>query len=381
MDVEKRETAGLAELANEINAEHRAFVGSLQKTAEHGIRCGELLAQAKAECPHGTWLDWLGQNFEGSVRTAQGYMRLYANRDSLLANTQPVAHLGIAGALKELAEPSEPPASPSLGEEEPGGPPWDAQMGTERLWQEMGKELEEQDDAEYPVEYVRDMLDLHGPTKLGGEVLKGIEERLSNPRTREWKLVHDLNLETLKLFGLQVQVDGFLLEPAENYPPLPSKMQEEHGPGNLVLSWRPPDKKKLYAVPVPIRDATFLEEHADRIKRGCEQYALYEFKVWRLLANWVTEEVLAAFSSDLDEIRRRVAHNTDWRNAEPIADYLYDKAYNRGDERRRAAECGVSLKEFQDMVGGVKAWIAIAAYQMRKSIIAPELHEKKSAGR
>ena len=100
-EVEKR----LGKLADEINAEHRAFVGTFRKTVEHGIRAGELLAEAKAHCPHGTWLDWLAVNFYGSARTAQVFMRLYNRREELRAKTQELAHLGVEGALKELAAP------------------------------------------------------------------------------------------------------------------------------------------------------------------------------------------------------------------------------------------------------------------------------------
>jgi hypothetical protein len=52
-EVEKQSTATLETLATEINAEHRAFVGALKKTAEHGIRAGELLSEAKSKCKHG----------------------------------------------------------------------------------------------------------------------------------------------------------------------------------------------------------------------------------------------------------------------------------------------------------------------------------------
>ncbi len=99
------EVERLNTLAEQINAEHRAFVGTLRKTAEHGIRAGELLAEAKAQCPHGTWLPWLELNFEGSTRTAQEYMRLYNHRDEIRAKTRDSAHLSISGALGEIASP------------------------------------------------------------------------------------------------------------------------------------------------------------------------------------------------------------------------------------------------------------------------------------
>jgi Protein of unknown function (DUF3102) len=99
------EKSRLEQLSDEINAEHRAFVGTLRATLEHGIRCGELLAQAKEQCPHGTWLEWLEANFDGSARTAQVYMQLYNRRGELRAKTQDSAHLSIDGALRELAAP------------------------------------------------------------------------------------------------------------------------------------------------------------------------------------------------------------------------------------------------------------------------------------
>jgi hypothetical protein len=105
-EVEKRGPTELNSLAQQINAEHRAFVGTLQKTVEHGIRAGELLAAAKKQCPYGTWLDWLKGNFEGAARTAQEYMRLYNHRDEVRAKMRDATHFGIGGALKELSEPS-----------------------------------------------------------------------------------------------------------------------------------------------------------------------------------------------------------------------------------------------------------------------------------
>jgi Protein of unknown function (DUF3102) len=102
----------LGKLADEINAEHRAFVGTFHKTVEHGIRAGELLAKAKEQCPHGTWLPWLKENFEGAPRTAQEYMRLYNRRDELRAKTRDSAHLSVSDALKELAAPSRPEGIP-----------------------------------------------------------------------------------------------------------------------------------------------------------------------------------------------------------------------------------------------------------------------------
>ena len=87
-------------LAQDIRREHEAAQQAFASAVEHAVRCGELLAEAKAQVRHGAWLPWLAENFPASVRTAQGYMRLAAQPD-----TQALAHLGIEGALRQLALP------------------------------------------------------------------------------------------------------------------------------------------------------------------------------------------------------------------------------------------------------------------------------------
>jgi hypothetical protein len=104
-EIQKRNTAELETLAEQINAEHRAFKAALTTALERGIHAGELLELAKSKCKHGEWLPWLEKNFEGAPRTAQEYMRLYTHRDELRAKYAGSAHLSISGALKELATP------------------------------------------------------------------------------------------------------------------------------------------------------------------------------------------------------------------------------------------------------------------------------------
>jgi hypothetical protein len=98
-EIEKR----LDKLAEEINEEHRAFTAAVETALERGIRCGELLTEAKENCPHGTWLSWLETNFEGAPRTAQDYMRLYNHREEIQAKYAGSAHLSISSALKGIA--------------------------------------------------------------------------------------------------------------------------------------------------------------------------------------------------------------------------------------------------------------------------------------
>lgn len=93
----------LAHLADEIRTEVDAAEADFQSALQHAIRAGELLIEAKAQVEHGQWLPWLEANFSKSPRSAQGYMRLAENAE----DAQRVAHLGLKGALRELAAPRE----------------------------------------------------------------------------------------------------------------------------------------------------------------------------------------------------------------------------------------------------------------------------------
>ena len=102
-EIERTSGEVLEDIARRINEEHRSFIGSLKNTLEQGIRVGGLLSEAKENCKHGTWIPWLEKHFEGSVRSAQEYLRLYNHREEIRAKTRDSAHLSISGALKELA--------------------------------------------------------------------------------------------------------------------------------------------------------------------------------------------------------------------------------------------------------------------------------------
>jgi len=98
----------LEDLAVRINAEHRACEAALKSGLAHAAKAGVLLIEAKSHTKHGEWERWLAENFEGSVRTAQAYMRVAGKLSNLEgANAQRVAHLSLRSALKELAESSQ----------------------------------------------------------------------------------------------------------------------------------------------------------------------------------------------------------------------------------------------------------------------------------
>lgn len=89
------------ELAGRINHHHRAATAAAQTAIEHAIRCGELLAEAKQQLPHGAFLQWLREHCEVKERQAQNYMRVARNRE-LIGKNAPGADLTIKGALALL---------------------------------------------------------------------------------------------------------------------------------------------------------------------------------------------------------------------------------------------------------------------------------------
>lgn len=88
----------LDELAGAIAREHKDARRDLASFARHATAAGAMLLDVKAQLPHGEWLRWLAVNFEGSMRTAQTYMRIAGD-----PKAQRTAHLGVRAALRELA--------------------------------------------------------------------------------------------------------------------------------------------------------------------------------------------------------------------------------------------------------------------------------------
>lgn len=105
-----------ATLVDEINRRHHEVEQHARATLESAIECGRLLAAAKGRLPHGGWLPWLSEHFDGSERTAQTYMRLHEHGDELLrardGNPQRVADLSLRAALRDISAPREPRADP-----------------------------------------------------------------------------------------------------------------------------------------------------------------------------------------------------------------------------------------------------------------------------
>ena len=101
---------GIADLARQIEAEHRAAVDAAHNAIERASACGRLLIQAKARAGHGQWLAWVAAHLSFGDRQARKYMQLAQYRDQIgLEN----ADLTLDGALALIAaQRRETPAAP-----------------------------------------------------------------------------------------------------------------------------------------------------------------------------------------------------------------------------------------------------------------------------
>ena len=117
------EVSDLDTLAKQIDAAHvdvgTALLASVQRAAE----AGHLLAQAKAQVPHGQWETWVAENTAVSPRTARGYMQVARYwLEATKAKRRALAVLGLQGLLAEIAKPHRIPAEP-VEPEDPAAAP------------------------------------------------------------------------------------------------------------------------------------------------------------------------------------------------------------------------------------------------------------------
>ena len=103
-------------IARRINEAHRRATALAGEALGAARTAGELLLEAKDRVGHGGWEAWLGENFEGSLRTARDYMRIcreWPAIEEAIAKRQHAADLSMRGALRALREP--PAVLPHLG--------------------------------------------------------------------------------------------------------------------------------------------------------------------------------------------------------------------------------------------------------------------------
>lgn len=97
----KPQSIDTANLVGRINAAHRKAELSARDAIQHALEAGGLLRQVKNSLQHGQWLPWLGENFKGSNKTAERYLRLHDHRD-LISNSTRASDLSIRQAERLL---------------------------------------------------------------------------------------------------------------------------------------------------------------------------------------------------------------------------------------------------------------------------------------
>jgi hypothetical protein len=104
-------TLTLPELVAKVNEEHKQVKECVIKGAQHAVRAGQLLWEAKRKAGHGRWLEWIAENCKFSDRTAQLYMNL-ATALPQVANPQSIADLSLTGAIKMIEDLKGPEENP-----------------------------------------------------------------------------------------------------------------------------------------------------------------------------------------------------------------------------------------------------------------------------
>jgi hypothetical protein len=102
-------TLVLADLAQQIDAEHNAVATALQSAIGHAISAGKMLIEAKRQVKRskGKWLPWLAANCSVPPRTASHYMRLAKHRADLCDENGNTLPISVTEAMDRLKHPVE----------------------------------------------------------------------------------------------------------------------------------------------------------------------------------------------------------------------------------------------------------------------------------
>jgi hypothetical protein len=97
---ERRNTLKL--LAQSANLSHRWAAASAGAAIAHMVAAGHALVQARDLCEEGGWLRWLRKSFEGSIRTAQRYMRIARHLPESGIDATRVSHRSQTAVLRAI---------------------------------------------------------------------------------------------------------------------------------------------------------------------------------------------------------------------------------------------------------------------------------------
>ena len=314
----------LGNLAEEINAEHRACETAANTALSHAMSAGELMTEAKEQLPYGAFGPWLAENFAGSGRTARAYMRVYSRREELEAKRQSSATLSLDGALRALSTPKDAPeAEPEPEPPEDTNTPGPAER-----------------DFDVDVSIIRGVQERY----MGfwsDEEREAFERILSDPGPLEEELLDTLGVADVITQAAQSAVDGFIFEDAEE--------------GDLpAISYRAPlgkpakEKRGIDNLTIPVADAMNGDAGvAECIKRGCWQFGLLELRTWRAIHSWFARALAADPRTDMEVWEKRVAYNADWRQLDPACEFLAERTFRPEiTERRWAKDRGLKAGDF-----------------------------------
>ncbi|UCE61588.1 MAG: DUF3102 domain-containing protein [Phycisphaerales bacterium] len=95
----------LANLADKINDAHRKADKSRREAIAQAELVGRLLNEAKAECGHGNWSEWVRANCEFGERMARNYMALAETLPQMpAANRKRVADMSLRRTFNEVTK-------------------------------------------------------------------------------------------------------------------------------------------------------------------------------------------------------------------------------------------------------------------------------------
>jgi hypothetical protein len=100
------------ELAKRIRSEHKAAQTAMCHAVAHALKVGDLLIQAKAAVPSGTWHRWLRTHCELSKRTALRYVQLAQHRAEIEHKIAGEQHLSVRAAQRLISKPKSETTSP-----------------------------------------------------------------------------------------------------------------------------------------------------------------------------------------------------------------------------------------------------------------------------
>lgn len=114
-DLTKKEFIGLIKrpalkfksVAENIRHFHVKTIEEKANSLGYAFMIGELLVKQKKEVGYGKWMDWMEKNLSFSRQWAVKYIKVFENRELLLANAKPTLHLTFTAAAKQLEIPKD----------------------------------------------------------------------------------------------------------------------------------------------------------------------------------------------------------------------------------------------------------------------------------